>query len=81
MAAHSFSADRFLSCTSSLRRERKSRHAGLARVARTHPHRIADTHLPAEVAERDRLAEELGPRLDRIAASIDAIRAEVTPAG
>jgi PadR family transcriptional regulator PadR len=28
-------------------------------------------------AERDRLAAELGPRLDRIAASIDAIRREV----
>ena len=28
-------------------------------------------------AERDRLARELGPRLDRIARSIDAIRAEV----
>jgi DNA-binding PadR family transcriptional regulator len=30
-------------------------------------------------AERDRLAAELGPRLDRIAASIDAIRREVLP--
>jgi len=29
------------------------------------------------VAERDRLAGELGPRLDRIARSIDAIRGEV----
>ena len=31
----------------------------------------------AGVAERDRLAAELGPRLDRIARSIDAIRGEV----
>jgi PadR family transcriptional regulator, regulatory protein PadR len=31
----------------------------------------------AGLAERDRLARELGPRLDRIARSIDAIRGEV----
>ena len=31
----------------------------------------------AGIAERDRLAAELGPRLDRIARSIDAIRGEV----
>ena len=31
----------------------------------------------AGCAERDRLAAELGPRLDRIARSIDSIRAEV----
>ncbi len=36
-------------------------------------YRITD----AGLAERDRLASELGPRLDRIARSIDAIRAEV----
>ena len=36
-------------------------------------YRITDTGR----AERDRLAGELRPRLDRIAASIDAIRAEV----
>jgi PadR family transcriptional regulator, regulatory protein PadR len=31
----------------------------------------------AGIAERDRLAAELGPRLDRIARSIDSIRSEV----
>jgi PadR family transcriptional regulator, regulatory protein PadR len=31
----------------------------------------------AGIAERDRLAAELGPRLDRIARSIDSIRGEV----
>jgi DNA-binding PadR family transcriptional regulator len=32
---------------------------------------------PAGVAERDRLAEQLGPRLDRISRSIQSIRQEV----
>jgi len=32
---------------------------------------------PEGRAERDRLAAELGPRLDRIAASVDAIRSEL----
>ena len=53
---------------------------GLASGAWEHPERRSKRYYritDAGRAERDRLAVELGPRLDRIARSIDAIRGEV----
>ena len=53
---------------------------GLAAGAWEHPERRSKRYYritDAGRAERDRLAVELGPRLDRIARSIDAIRGEV----
>jgi DNA-binding MarR family transcriptional regulator len=53
---------------------------GLVAGAWEHPERRSRRFYratPAGEAERDRLAAELGPRLDRIAGSIRSIRAEV----
>ena len=53
---------------------------GLASGAWEHPERRSKRYYritDAGRAERERLALELGPRLDRIARSIDAIRGEV----
>ena len=53
---------------------------GLVRGEWEHPERRTRRFYrctPEGRAERDRLAAELGPRLDRIAASIDAIRGEL----
>jgi DNA-binding PadR family transcriptional regulator len=53
---------------------------GLVAGAWEHPERRSKRYYritDAGRSERARLAAELGPRLDRIAASIDAIRAEV----
>jgi len=53
---------------------------GLAAGEWEHPERRSRRFYritPAGRAERDRLARELGPRLDRIVRSIDAIRDEV----
>jgi PadR family transcriptional regulator, regulatory protein PadR len=53
---------------------------GLAAGEWEHPERRSKRYYritEAGRAERDRLARELGPRLDRIARSIDAIRGEV----
>lgn len=53
---------------------------GFLQGAWEHPERRSRrfyTITASGLAERDRLARELGPRLDRIAASIDAIRREV----
>jgi DNA-binding PadR family transcriptional regulator len=53
---------------------------GLAAGEWEHPERRSKRYYritDAGAAERARLAAELGPRLDRIARSIDAIRAEV----
>jgi PadR family transcriptional regulator, regulatory protein PadR len=53
---------------------------GLASGAWEHPERRSKRYYritDAGRAERERLAVELGPRLDRIARSIDAIRGEV----
>ena len=53
---------------------------GLAAGEWEHPERRSKRYYritAAGAAERARLAAELGPRLDRIARSIDAIRAEV----
>ena len=53
---------------------------GLAAGAWEHPERRSKRYYritDSGRAERDRLAVELGPRLDRIARSIDAIRGEV----
>jgi PadR family transcriptional regulator PadR len=53
---------------------------GLVSGSWEHPERRSRrfyTITPAGEAERARLAAELGPRLDRIARSIEAIRAEV----
>jgi PadR family transcriptional regulator, regulatory protein PadR len=53
---------------------------GLAAGEWEHPERRSRRFYritPAGLAERDRLARELGPRLDRIVRSIDAIRGEV----
>ncbi len=53
---------------------------GLIRGEWEHPERRSRRFYrctPEGRAERDRLAAELGPRLDRIAASIEAIRSEL----